>query len=92
MPKFNLKELFSLLLGRPGPPYFAPRRNKETPRPPAKMALLISVTHPTQLELFQENLRSQAIPFEIRNGTDIYVPEDDLATAKEVLKEGQWEY
>lgn len=56
------------------------------------MVLLISVTNRTQLELFQENLRSQAIPYEIRNGTDLYVPEEDLESAKEILKEGQWEY
>lgn len=84
MPKFSLKELFSLLFGRPDP--------KAAPRPPAKMALLLSVTNPTQLELFQENLRSQAIPYEVRNGADIYVPEEDLESAKEILKEGQWEY
>lgn len=79
-----LKELFSLVFGKPHP--------EARPHPPAKMVLLVSVSRQNQLELFKENLRSQTIPFEIRNETDLYVPEDELETAKHVLKEGQWEY
>lgn len=79
-----LKELFSLVFGKP--------HSEAQPHPPAKMVLLVSVSRQNQLELFKENLRSQAIPFEIRNETDLYVPEDELETAKHVLKEGQWEY
>ena len=57
-----------------------------------KKVLLISVTDPVRLNLYQENLRSNAVDFEVRDGTDIYVPEQELESAKVILQEGQWEY
>lgn len=61
------------------------------PRRP-KMVLLISVKRPLQLEIYKENLRSHAIDFEVRNETDLFVPENELETAKAIIQEGQWEY
>ena len=59
--------------------------------PKSKMVLLISVADPVKLDLFKENLRSNAIDFEIR-GPDLYVPENEILSAKAILQEGQWEY
>lgn len=58
----------------------------------AKMALLISLKDQVKLDLYQEGLRSNTIDFEIRNGTDIFVPENELEMARIVIQEGQWEY
>lgn len=79
-----LKELFSLFFGKID--------STKQPTPPAKMVLLMNVPDRVRLSLFQENLRSHAIEFEVRNGTDLFVPENELETAKAIIQEGQWEY
>lgn len=56
-----------------------------------KWVLCISVTDPLKIEMYRENLRSHAIEFEVRNGTDLFVPENELETAKAIIAEGQWE-
>gem|GEM_PF-5894661 len=57
-----------------------------------KMVLLISLKDRVKLDLYQEGLRSNTIDFELRNGTDLFVPENELEMAKLVIQEGQWEY
>lgn len=52
----------------------------------------MAVADPLRLALFQENLRSNAVDFEVREGNKIFVREDELESAKAILQEGQWEY
>ena len=85
MGKFaRLKELFSLVFGK------VDLTTKS--RPPVKMVLCISAADPLKLGTFQENLRSHAIEFEVRNNADLFVPENELETARAIIAEGQWEY
>ena len=79
-----LKKLFSLLFGK----------IDSIPRPsgPVKWVLCVSAIDSHQLDIFQENLRSHAIEFEVLNGTDLFVPENELETAKAIIAQGQWEY
>ena len=83
--KFSkLKGFFSLLFGKPD--------SAVKPSGPVKWVLCVSVADPHRLDIFQENLRSHAIEFEVRNGTDLFVPENELGTAKAIIAQGQWEY
>lgn len=56
------------------------------------MVFLVSVPDRVKRALYEENLRSQAIDYEIRNGQEFFVREDELEAAKHILREGQWEY
>ena len=85
MSRFSrLRSLFSLVFGKVDAP--------SKPTPPPKWVLCVSVNDRHKLDIFQENLRSHAIEFQVRNGTDLFVPENELETAKTILAEGQWEY
>jgi hypothetical protein len=67
-------------------------KSEGAPSARPKMVLLISISDPVKLALYKENLRSNAMDYEVRNETELYVPEDELQTAKAILQEGQWEY
>jgi len=57
-----------------------------------KMVFLVAVKDRLKLDLYKENLRSNAVDFEVKNGSELFVREDELVIAKAILQEGQWEY
>ena len=77
------KDAFSLVFGK----------DKLTPKTmrSGEMVLLISVKGKSQLSIFEENLRSNDIHFEIRNGADLYVEREDYPSAQAVIQQGYWE-
>ncbi len=80
----KMKGLFSLVFGKVDP--------KAPPVPRGKMVLFMSFKDRVKLDMAQESLRSHGVDFEVRYGTDLYVPENELEMAKAIIAEGNWEY
>jgi hypothetical protein len=80
----GLKELFSLFFEKVNP--------EAPPVPRAPMVHLVTFENRTKLDMVQESLRSYGVDFEVRKGKEIFVPENELESAKAIIAEGNWEY